>query len=221
MNKLRHEAEKLREQGYSYNLIHERLGVSVSTMSYWFKDKPFEPNQAVLERIKTGSAKVGIRRHNQRVAEIKQLKKQGIQEIGELSQRDLWLLGLGIYIGEGAKAFEYIRLSNSDPNVIRLGIRWLKETCELTDENLSVRIHLYPDNDIEASMEYWQGVTGLGPKSFRKPSIDLRTNKQASRSRKLPHGTAHVTVLANGDPEKGVRLFRRINGWMTGALNQI
>ena len=221
MNKLRAEAEKLRQQGYSYNLIHERLGIAKGTMSYWFKDKPFTPNNEVLERIKNGPGKTGIRRHNQRVKEIQLLKQIGSKELGKLSKRDLWLLGLGIYIGEGAKTTEMIRISNADPAVIRLSVRWLKDACEVTDENLTLRVHIYPDNDPDECIDYWQRVTGISRKNFRKVSVDLRTNKLASRAHKLPYGTAHVTVASNGDPEKGVRLFRRMNGWIAGALNQV
>jgi uncharacterized protein YjcR len=72
MNQLRQEAENLRQQGYSYNLIYDRLGVSKSTLSYWFKDLPFAPNDEVLERIKNRPSLLGIKRHNQRVQEIKQ-----------------------------------------------------------------------------------------------------------------------------------------------------
>src|ERR1700710_414060 len=131
MNQLRRQAEELRAQGYSYGLIHEKLGVSRSTMSYWFKDKPFTPNQEVLDRIKRGSAMQGVRRHNQRVQEIAELRDLGIVEVGVLSKRDLWLLGVGLFIGEGSKTTEAIRIVNSDPKVIRLAIRWLKEICNL------------------------------------------------------------------------------------------
>lgn len=221
MHRLRAEADKLRSEGYSYNLIHEKLGVSRSTMSYWFKDKPFTPNSEVLQRIKVGSAQAGIRHHNKRVQEIKALRERGIKEIGRLTKRDLCMLGLGLYLGEGAKTTESIRIANSDPAVIRLGVKWLKEICGLTDANFSIRLHLYPDNKLEECTRYWQKVTGLSKKNFRKPSIDIRTNKQASHAGRLPYGTAHLSVLSGGDPDKGVRLFRRVNGWITGAMNQV
>lgn len=221
MHKLRKEAEVLRERGYSYTMIEEKLGISRSTMSYWFKDKPFTPNKRALGRMKNGPAKVGINRHNRRVAEIVTLKKQGAREVGTLSARDLFMLGLGLYIGEGAKTTEAIRIVNSDPEVIRLAVHWLKEACGLADDNLTVSLHLYPDNDIAACRKYWQDVTGLSLQNFRWISIDRRENKERSNRGKLPFGTAHITVRANGDPEKGVRLFRRLSGWMSGALNQV
>lgn len=220
MHAMRKEAEELRRQGYSYSMINQKLGISRGTMSYWFKDKPFKPNEEVQARIK-GSLSIGVRSHNRRVAEIATLRQKGIEELGELSARDLWLLGIGLYIGEGAKTTEAIRIVNSDPAVIRLSIKWLTEACGLASDNLTVSLHVYPDNDVEACKVYWQKITGLPRENFRWVSVDRRVNKQAAHAGKLPYGTAHVTVRTNGDPEKGVRLFRRMTGWITGALNQV
>lgn len=221
MNKIRAEAEKLREQGYSYSLIKEKLGVSKSTMSYWFRDKPFAPNQEVQKLINNNQAHIGIRRHNIRVREIEKLKAEGIAEIGDLTKRDLWMLGLGLYIGEGAKTIECVRISNSNPAVIQLGLKWLRDVFGLSNKNFSIRLHLYPDSDIDGAMAYWKSITGLEESNFRRASIDRRGNKRASRSGKLPYGTAHVSVICNGDPSKGVRLFRRMNGWIQGVMNQV
>ncbi|HET9721647.1 MAG TPA: hypothetical protein VFP32_01300 [Candidatus Saccharimonadales bacterium] len=221
MNTLRIEAEKLRDQGYSYNMINQAIGVPVSTMSYWFRDRPFKPNKAVIERVKYGPIKSGAIRHNQKVKNIKKYKKIGIKEIGKLSDRDLWMLGIGLYIGEGSKTIESIRIINSDPAVIAIGIKWLKNICGLTNENITVRLHLYPDNSETEAIDFWQGLTGLPAANFRKTSVDRRLNKTELHNRKLPYGTAHVSVISRGDPKKGVVLFRRISGWIEGALNQV
>jgi len=218
MNALRKEAEQLRDKGYSYSMITKELGVSKGTMSYWFKNRPFTPNKEVVERVKYGPIENGRRRHNEKVKEIEELNKVGKKELGNISKRDLWMLGLGIYIGEGAKTTESIRISNSDPNVIIIAIRWLKEICSVPSANIVIRLHLYPDNSEKDSIEYWSKLSGLPQKNFQKTMIDRRDNKSSNRRGKLPYGTAHVSVLAKGDPTKGVKLFRRINGWMSGSI---
>src|SRR5258707_15139920 len=122
MNELRSSAEELRAAGYSYGMIHEKLGIAKSTMNYWFRDKPFTPNYQVVQRIKYGPLKIGAKRHNQRVEDIAQMRKLGIEEIGVLTKRDLCMLGLGLYIGEGSKTIESVRIINSDPPVILTAI---------------------------------------------------------------------------------------------------
>lgn len=221
MNTLKAEAVKLRQAGYSYNMITKALGISKGTLSYWFKDKPFTPNKKVLERIKYGPIITGARSHNRRVREISRLKKLGREELGGLSKRDLWLFGLGLYIGEGSKTTEMIKISNSDPVVIVTMIRWLEEICNLSSNNLAIRLHIYPDTDEQKAIEYWSSITKLPKKNFRNVSVDRRTGKLATKKGKLPYGTAHLYVVAKGDITKGVKLYRRINGWVAGALNQI
>lgn len=221
MNTLRAEAERLRDEGYTYNMITEALGIASSTMSYWFKDRPFTPNYAAAERIKHGPLKGGAIKHNRKVSEVAELRKLGIEEVGKLSDRDLWMLGIGLYIGEGAKTIEAVRISNSDPAVVALAIRWLKECCNLSDDNITVKLHLYPDNDIAVSTRYWQTITNLPEARFRRFHVDTRRNKKQSRRGKLPYGTAHISVVCRGDSEKGAKLYRRLSGWMAGALGQL
>ena len=221
MNSLREKATQLRDNGYSYNMIKEELGVSISTMSYWFSDRPFTPNEELKKRIRNGMLKKGMLRHELRVNETKKVIEASEKEIGELSNRDLWMLGLGIYIGEGSKSIESVRIVNSDPAVIRIAVKWFKEVCGLSDDNLIISLNIYPDNDEETSIAYWQEVTGLPRANFRKTQIDIRLQKSRSRRGKLPYGTAQIRVRANGDTSKGVVLFRKIRGWSQGALNQV
>lgn len=221
MNQLKLEAQKLRDAGYSYNMIFLKLGISKSTLSNWFRDRPFIPNNEVLQRIQYGPIKSAEKKHNRKVEEIEELLKIGVEEIGNLSKRDLWLLGLGIYIGEGTKSYDIIRVANSDPMIIKIAIRWFKEIIGLSNENINIRLHLYPDNNEAVCVKFWQDVTGLPLKNFYKVYVDRRNDKIKIKRKKLPFGTAHINIRANGNSAYGVKLFRRITGWMHGALSQV
>jgi hypothetical protein len=215
---MRKEALRMRKQGFSYSMISLKLGLSKSTLSNWLSTEPFQPNKAVLTRIQYGPIIAAQRRHNEKVKEIQRVRALGKHEIGSLSNRDLWLLGLGLYIGEGYKSTEQIKIVNADPAVIKLAVKWFKEICRISDDNITIAIHLYPDNNIEECKEFWKHITGLSYKNFRKTQIDRRIGKSVLKNRKLPYGTAHITIRSNGNPEFGVKLFRRITGWMERVL---
>jgi len=210
----------LRESGMSYSLISDQLGVSKSTLSNWLRDLPYTPNKQVLSRIRHGQGTYGLRRRQIRIDEISDLKSHGISEVGKVSKRDLWMIGLGLWISEGSKTMEQIRLVNSDPRVVILFIRWLREICELQDENITIAMHLYPDSDERSSMEYWVNITKLPKCQFRKTQIDRRLDKKLLKLGKTPHGTLHITVVSNHNSEKGVRLYRRMMGWISAVINQ-
>ncbi|PIR87829.1 MAG: hypothetical protein COU10_02490 [Candidatus Harrisonbacteria bacterium CG10_big_fil_rev_8_21_14_0_10_45_28] len=221
MNPLREKAENLREQGYSYKMIANEINVAKSTLSNWFHDKPFSPNKEVLRRIQYGPIKSAAKKHNKKVAEVKALKQKGIQEATNLTERELWALGIGLYIGEGSKSNEQIEITNSDPAVIRAALGWYFQFCNATAEDIVIIIHIYPSNDREEILSFWKKATGLKDQNFGKIQIDKRTNKSRIRSNKLPYGTAHIRMKSNGNPEKGVRLYRKMRGWMQGALSQL
>lgn len=209
-----------REQGYSYNMISEKLGLAKSTLSDWLKEVPYKPNKEVKKRIESGRIKSAEYKHNQKVNSIKEMKRIAKKELGKLTKRDLWLLGIGLYFGEGTKLQECAQIANSDPEIIKLIIKWLREICGLDTENFTIAIHTYPDNNIKDTINFWSKTTGIPKKQFSKTQIDKRTNKTNKKKRKLPYGTIRLTVRANGKKEFGVNLHRRIMGWIESASKQ-
>lgn len=201
-------------------MITDRLGICKSTLSCWFKEMPFIPNKQVIERIKRGPFKSGRIRHNQRVADIAKIKKLAKRELGMITKRDLWMLGLGLYIGEGSKAYETAQIINSDPAIIKLAIKWFNDICGIKNDHITIAMHLYPDNDEKECRDYWKKITGLSIKQFRKTLIDRRTNKSSSKKRKLPCGTVRLSIISNGNSNFGVNLHRRIMGWIESSLVQ-
>lgn len=83
-----------------------------------------------------------------------------------------------------------------------------------------IRIHLYPDCDIEESRKYWSDITGLELRQFHPVYVDRRLNKKIRNSRKLLFGTAHVTIRSCNKREFGVLLRRRILDSIEIAKNQ-
>ncbi|MEI7891062.1 MAG: helix-turn-helix domain-containing protein [bacterium] len=214
-------AIELRKKGDSYSMIVEKLGVSKSTLSSWLKEIPYKPNKKVWERIKSGPLKSGKIKHNKKVSDIARIKKAAREELGKISKRDLWMLGLGLYLGEGTKSYEIIRIINSDPQIIKMSILWFKRICKLKNSNITIAIHLYPDNDIHESLTYWSKKVNIPLVQFRKTQVDRRLEKSQMKKFKLPHGTAHVTINSNGNPDFGVNLHRKIMGWIEESLSQV
>lgn len=214
-------AIELRKEGCSYSEISRRINISKSTLSDWLKNIPFSPNQETRSRIKLASTKSATTMRAKRVASISKAKSQATKEIGKLTKRDLWLFGTGLYLGEGAKSIESVRIINSNSNVVKLGIAWLNKICEVSLENLTIAIHTHPDINIPKILKYWSLETGIPISQFGKTQIDRRTNKSNSKRNSLPHGTVQIRVRANGNNKLGVYLHRRIMGWIETVTQQI
>lgn len=87
--------------------------------------------------------------------------------------------------------------------------------------NLSLVIHIYPDNDEKSTLAYWSDLTGIPLSQFGKTQVDRRLNKSVRKHRSLPYGTAHLRIRSCGDPHFGVQLHRRILGWIEAAYKHV
>jgi len=151
---IREKAFDLRKQGYSYTYISEQTGVQKSTLSDWLHNVEYHPNQETINKIGRARAASGRVKHLQKLRTIEEARQIAVSDIGELNKRDLFMLGVGLYIGEGSKTSNIIRVINSNPKIIKLAIKWFRDICGLSDENFSLRIHMYPDNDIAETLKY-------------------------------------------------------------------
>lgn len=210
-----------RKKGYSYNMISQKLGLAKSTLSDWLKEIPFTPNKEVIARIGKARVKSAKFKNKQKLENIKEMRALAKKELKKLSKRDLWLLGIGLYWGEGAKSCEGIELMNSDPEIIKIIIKWFKEICGLSIENFAATIHGYPDTNIKKSTDYWSKITNIPKNQFKKSQIDKRTNKLMIKRDKLPHGTLRLRIKSNGKKEFGRSLHRRIMGWIEVSSKEI
>lgn len=202
-------------------MISKKLGVAKSTLSNWLQKIPYKPNKEVQKRISRKHLKMVSIRKNQKSASIAKMKKLAKKELGKLTKRDLWLLGIGLYLGEGTKKQEAVQITNSDPKTIRLTIKWLKKICGLNTANFHIAIHTYPDNDLEETINFWSIITGVPKNQFGKTQIDRRVNKSTKKKNTLPYGTIRLSVRANGQKDFGVNLHRRIMGWIETSFKQI
>ncbi|PCI30267.1 hypothetical protein COB55_00610 [Candidatus Wolfebacteria bacterium] len=216
----RNKVLSMRKEGYSYTDISKVTGVARGTLSDWLCDMEYTPNKEVVKRIGKARVMAAEAQRQKKLSSLQEAERRARVDIGNLSERDLFLLGIGVYIGEGAKSQDSIRVINANPEVINLAIRWLKNSCGLSTKNLKLAIHIYPDNNMQTCLQFWAQSTGIPKSQFGKTQIDKRKKKNIKRG-KLPFGTAHLLVKSCGNPDFGVTLSRRIHGWMKTVYSQV
>lgn len=222
MNPLKEKAVTLRNSGYSYGMIKQKLGISKSTLSNWLGKIPFVPNQEVVDKIGEARLKSALHNHRLKFENIAKMRMEATAEVGKLSSRDLFMLGIGLYLGEGSKSYEEIKIVNSDPVIMKLAIKWLLGFGKINPEHLRVAIHGYPDNNVAELLDYWSKTLSIPPAQFIKTTIDTRQNKSEFKKRKLLYGTAHLYVRGGGTIFPGIKsLHRKIMGWIEASVKQI
>lgn len=216
-NRLR--AVVLRKKGYSYSHISNILDIPKATLSNWLTEIAYSPNRETLLKIgKARSASIW-KRHEMKRQSIVNAESEAKSEVAKVTKRDLFMFGLGLYLGEGSKTASCIRLVNADPRVIIIAIKWFK-IHGYSQKNFTIRLHLYPDLHIKKSLLFWSNATTIPQSQFQKTYIDVRGNKKRGKKGKLPHGTAHLSVRSLGDKRLGSFFVRKIHAWTEEVIKR-
>jgi len=181
-------------RNYSMAEIAKQLRCSTNKVVYWMDQ-------------------YGIERRDQSEATYVKRNPDGdpfkIQEFETQAQQSLFDLGIGLYIGEGTKSDQNVCLANSDPSVIRIWLRFLREICNVEETKLFAYLNMFDDLDVEQTIAYWQDVTCLARSQFFKPTI--RSNKGEGYGKKSPYGTLTVGI-------SNKKLARQMTEWCSKAL---
>ena len=145
-------------------MISEKLGLAKSTLSDWLRDIDFPPNRKVLLRIKDARKKLVKTMYKKRRDRLKfreKIKNDHNKKIKKLTQENLCYIATALYLTEGNKSQKEVRITNSDPWVIKLIVRWLRKICKIKTENFSAAINLYPDNNINKAVQFWSKISKI------------------------------------------------------------
>ncbi len=188
-------AIKLRLAGYSYNDIRTKVAVSKSTLSLWLGNYPLSPDQLnnlLTQKRSLQTERFRMAMQKKRDARIKTAHNQAMIDLMPLSERDLMIAGLFLYLGEGAKVgWSRIQISNTDPDIIKFCVFWLTKILKINKLKLRAQIHLYRDMNVKKEVEFWQGVTGFSREQIIKPYIKNTSSKNIDHP-SFGHGTCNV-----------------------------
>jgi transposase-like protein len=203
------EAKRLRKEfGYSIKEIAQELNVAKSSVSLWVRNIPLTEGQkeALEKRVKANQS-VFVQRYSSRhlwgntYVRAKHLKiRKKYQEEGRKIaglKNPLFYMGCGLYWGEGSKCKNSVQMSNSDIDLIKIFLKFLRDFFDVKDETISLTINCYDNNGIsvEKIETYWVDNLNLSKKCLRKTIVN-KYSKFSARKKigKLPYGTAKLAV---------------------------
>ncbi|MEK7568865.1 MAG: helix-turn-helix domain-containing protein [Patescibacteria group bacterium] len=190
----------LRREGRSIKEIARIVGVSKASISVWVRDIVLNKKQLSVLKAKGFSSEVIEKRRHKRL-ENEQVKREAIatlaqKDIKNISTRDLRIIGLCLYWGEGGKIHQgSARISNSDPAVIKVMMRFFREICLVEEKKFRGHIHVHSHLGTLEAEKYWSGISGIPRtqffKAYTKPSIASKNKKDS-----LPYGTFDIYVCS-------------------------
>lgn len=184
----------LRKGGKSYSEIKELLGVSKGTLSVWLRDIHLSAKQ--LRQVRDFNPRRIERyretRRKQREARLELAYGKARHDIGEITPRELFIAGLYLYWGEGAKTTRHsILLANTDPAMMRAFLDWL-DIVGIPRKSVRVKLHIYKDMNAKKEIRFWCKETGLSSKNFRPPYVKKSNLSSVTYKNGYGHGTCNV-----------------------------
>ncbi len=218
------QAIDLRRAGHSYSEILAQIPVAKSSLSLWLRSvglsKP--QKQKLTEKRLAAALRSALKKKEQRIALSHQIKTSAEAEIGKLSKRELWLIGVALYWAEGSKEKEArpgspAKFSNSDENMIRFFMFWLVNIVKIPKDRIRPEIYIHETyrDGIARVISFWSKVTTI-PESYFK-HIYFKKNKINTKRQNTGenyHGVLRLSIKASSE------LNRKISGWTNGIVNQ-
>ncbi|MER6311198.1 hypothetical protein [Streptomyces sp. NPDC001657] len=212
---LRAKARELRKQGRTYNEIVAELGVAKSSVSLWVRDLP-KPKRSREAMHRMSEARWAPYREA-RDRTIEETKAEAFNEIGKLSDRELFLIGVGLYWAEGSKSKPHCRRErvvfiNSDPGMVKTYLAWLA-LLGVERERLRFAVMIHESADVAAAERYWADLAGTDLANMCKTTLKKHNPKTVRKNVGEGYrGCLVIKVLQSAD------LYRRIEGWWSGIV---
>jgi transcriptional regulator with XRE-family HTH domain len=226
MNKKGQRIIALRKKGRTYAEISRALNIPKSTVAWWLRGGvkiSISLERKMLERSRKKWRKninefnkvYGKIRSEEAARSREKYKKEAAKDIKRISKKDLKLIGSALYWAEGSNHRNSFRFANSDPEMVKIMMKFLREVCNIPDEKIKARIHLYPHINKEKANSYWKNITGLSSSSFHKPQTQIsKASKRKRPINKLLYGTLHLSICST-------ETAFRARGWIKGICENV
>lgn len=216
---LRLECRRLRAQGLTFTEISHITGASKGSISPWTRD--IRPSARIAQLRKDHLDQLrgkGARAVHEAATERRKARVEyGRRAVGELTDRELFVVGVALYWAEGAKDKPWrrhgrVRLINSDPTVLRTFLAWL-DLVGVPESARRYRLNIHLTADIEVHEAWWAAQLGVSRELFQRATLKRHNPKPTRHNRgETYHGCLIVDVA------KSTALYHAIDGWWHGIV---
>jgi predicted transcriptional regulator len=169
---IKEKARQMRKEGSSIGDIAKELTVSKSSVSVWVRDIVLteeQENALKAQKKQWGGRNEGSKKTRHLAME----KRIAYQQIGREQARkgsSLHLMGCMLYWAEGAKSRNTVNFVNSDPAMILLFIRFLRQELQVKNEDIAIHIVCHATEEVQKTHigQYWCNLINLPYSCLKK-----------------------------------------------------
>ncbi len=186
----------LYRKGYSMMLVSEKLSIPHSVVRFYL-----EKNKISRRNSTEASYLMHLYRFGRKPFKIKRILTS--------KEEKLKIAGIMLYWAEGFKKNNdsTVAFSNSDPKMIRLFLKFLREICGVQEKRLRALLFIFDDQDEKYLKKWWSRFISIPLSQFNHSFTRKSRSDIGSYKRKSKYGTL---LLRYADK----RLLRQILLWI-------
>lgn len=141
-----------------------------------------------------------IARRAAAISALSRERRRGYQREGRARAREgdaLHLAGCMLYWAEGAKNRNALAFANSDVEMMKLFVRFLRRSLGVPPERLRLRLNVYLSDGrlLPKVEEHWLSVLDLPPSCLRGHTVNHHpTSSSGAKKGALPNGVCSIRV---------------------------
>lgn len=217
---LKIKAQMLRRKGESVRDVAELLKVAKSTVSIWCRDITLSAKQTqyLLERkknrLRLGQINGAMSNKNRRLKKIEFYKKEGLKYFTKVSDKEFFIAGLALYIGEGSKKDGWISFNNSDPKVMEFMLKWLCKffAVDIKGCALSIVVNRIHKRRERLIRKFWSNYLKAPLIQFRSTTFIKSKQKKVYANYHNHYGVLRIKVL------KSREMYYKVMGLIEGLF---
>lgn len=218
-------AINLRKRGLSYSEILAKIPVAKSTLSEWLHSVGLskKQKQRLTEKKRLSALRGAAKKRAIRIEVTSRISAEAIKDIGQVSRRELFLIGVALYWAEGSKEKEErpgsgVQFTNSDGHMAKLFLRWLHEICSIGNQDIAFDLFIHENHRFRLNeiKRHWSSILQV-PRDKFKYIYFKKHNPKTNRvnTQNTYFGVVKIRV------KKSSVLNRRIAGWVKGIIQYV
>lgn len=215
---LKERAVIFRKRGFSYSEILKQIPVAKSTLSLWLCSVGLskKQKQRLTEKKLVAMKRGAKRKHEIKLEKIKRIYSESKKDIKNISDKELFLIGIALYWAEGAKEkptyANGIKFINSDVSMLKIFIIWLKKFLNISSQDLIYELYIHNNADLNKAIKFWINNVNIKKEDLR---IYFKSSGKLTKRKNIGdkyNGLLRVKV------KKSTDLNRKIEGWINAIV---
>lgn len=197
-------AIELRQQGHTIPEIEKLVGCPRSSIHNWVKDVSVPDNY--LDKLKSRQILFSEKRALSTRESWKQKYSEAIQDYDPPFDDPRFMLGLGLYLGEGYKYGRFtVGMVNCQSSILVAFRKWIDEFFKLPETSYAAHVKLHDPTLSEKAVEWWSKQLDVPKEKFFKTTVEAN-KKTLKKMNVLEYGTCAFYVQGKDSWKIGARI---------------